>query len=447
MDTAKKSLRWVQDRLPNGCEAEIYISRGRERGVEMRDGRLETLQESCDEGLGLRVLRAGRGGFAFAAGLNAENLGEVLRQALAQLPHLPADRHRAFPSPSDCHLKADPAALQLKDSSIMRKTLEEQLPKLREMEKVALQTNSLVRRAVHLGYGEDESDMVIVNTLGVRAAESGTRCSVGLSVMAEKGAQVQIGSGSASARFYEDLDFRRVAQEGAQRASVLIDSKKLPTRRRAILLDPWVAGEFLDVVAEALSAEEVQRGKSLFAGKLGRKVASPLVDLIDDPLRPRGISSGCFDEEGVPTRRNVLVKAGILQDYFYDIYTANKDRRASNGCAGRASYRGVPGPSCSNFFLGPGPLSRDQIIADTKDGVLVFEVMGMHMTDPVSGEFSVGISGIAVENGELTHGVRGAMLSGNVMEMLDQVDAVANDLTFYGRMAAPTFRVRDLMVA
>jgi PmbA protein len=149
----------------------------------------------------------------------------------------------------------------------------------------------------------------------------------------------------------------------------------------------------------------------------------------------------------VPTRRKALVEAGILKDYFYDTYTANKDSRASNGCAGRASFRGVPGPSSSNFYLSPGSISRDRLIADTRDGILVFEVMGMHMTDPISGEFSVGISGIAVQNGKLTHGVRGAMLSGNVLQMLGQIDAIADDLTFYGRLAAPTFRVPDLMVA
>src|SRR6185436_2833894 len=117
----------------------------------------------------------------------------------------------------------------------------------------------------------------------------------------------------------------------------------------------------------------------------------------------------------------------------------NKEGRASNGAAGRASYRGTPAPSSSNLYLEPGAISRDELIAETREGLLVFEVMGMHTTDPVSGEFSVGISGIAIENGRLTHGVRGAMLAGNVLQMLERVDAVADDLTFYGRLAAPTF--------
>ena len=94
-----------------------------------------------------------------------------------------------------------------------------------------------------------------------------------------------------------------------------------------------------------------------------------------------------------------------------------------------------------------GSMSREKLIGDTKDGLLVFEVLGMHTADPVSGEFSVGLSGIAIENGQLTHGVRGAMLSGSLLELLERVDAVADDLTFYGRLATPTFRVSDMTVA
>jgi len=447
MEIADQYLRWVRGRLPKRCEAEIYLSRARERGIEMREGRLENLEESCDEGLGLRVLQGGRSGFAYATGLGRENLEDVLSQALGQLPYFPPDRYRALPAPNGGVMKAQPAPLELGDPSLLQGMIEDQLPKLREMEGVALKANRLVRRVLRLGYGESGSEVAVVNTLGIRAAESGTHCSVGLSVAAEKMTQVQIGSGSASARFYQDLDFHRVAHEGVHRAAALIDSKKLPTQRRAVLFDPWVAGEFLDVVAGALSADEVQRGKSLFAGKLGKRVANSRVNLIDDPRKPRGVASSIFDDEGVPTRRKALIEAGILKDYFYDTYTANKDDKTSNGCAGRATFRGVPGPSSSNFYLAPGSLSRDELIADTKDGILVFEVMGMHMTDPVSGEFSIGISGIAVNNGELTHGVRQAMLSGNVLEMLDQIDAVANDLTFYGRLASPTFRVPDMMVA
>jgi len=444
VEKADEYFRRLRRKLPRGCEAELYLAGGRERGIEMRDGRPETIHESCDEGVGLRLIRQGRMGFAYASGLGPKTLDTLLSQALAQQPHSPADPHRGLPAPAE---PADEEPLELEDPSLLVEPLEAQMPKLRAMEETALQAEPHVKRVLRLGYGESAGETVILNTLGIRAIERGTHCSVGLAISAEKDGQVQIGSGSSSGRFYEGLDFDRAAREGARRASVLIDSKKLPTGRRAVLFDPWVAGEFIEIIAGALSADEVQRGKSLFQGKLGKRVASDRVRIIDDPHRRRGSASSRFDDEGVPTRKKVLIDGGVLKELLFDTYTANKDGRASNGAAGRASYRGTPAPSSSNLYLEPGAMSREELIRDTRDGILVFEVMGMHTTDPVSGEFSVGLSGIAVENGQLTHGVRGAMLAGNVLQMLERVDAVADDLTFYGRLAAPTFRVPDLTVA
>src|SRR5262249_4621932 len=160
---------------------------------------------------------------------------------------------------------------------------------------------------------------------------------------------------------------------------------KPPTGRRAVLFDPWVSGEFIDLIAGALSADQVQRGKSLFRGKLGAKVASPLLTMVDDPWLDRGIASAAFDDEGVPTRKKTMSEAGVLKDFFYATYTARKDKRESNGTAGRASYKGTPGPSATNFYVKPGAISRDELLAGTKDGILVLEVMGMHTADPVSG--------------------------------------------------------------
>lgn len=447
LELADRGLEWVRRNLGPGADAELFLCRGRDRGLEVREGRLETLQESQDHGVGLRVLRGGRMGFAYAAGLEASALEHIFRQVSEQLPFIPPDENRALPAPQPPAGETKGLAASMNDPSLFEKPLQDQMPRLEAMQALALSSDKRVRRVLRLGYGESWSEVAVVNTLGVRSIESGSHCSVGLATVAEKGGQVQLGAGSASGRFYADLDFDRAARDAAFRAGVLLDAKKPPSKRRAVLFDPWVSGEFLDLIAGALSADQIQRGKSLFKGKLGSAVASPQVRLIDDPWRPRGLASASFDDEGVPTRRKVMVDGGTLRELFYDTYSARKDKRASNGCAGRASYKGTPSPSSSNFFMEAGAVGRDKLLADTADGVLVLEVMGMHTADPVSGEFSVGLSGIAVEGGKLTYGVRGAMLAGNMLELLERVDCVADDLAFYGRIASPTFRVSDMMVA
>ena len=193
-------------------------------------------------------------------------------------------------------------------------------------------------------------------------------------------------------------------------------------------------------MAELLSAEEVQGGRSLLAGRLGERVASPLVTLCDDPRRLGGPASARFDDEGLPTRDKAMISGGILREYFHDSVTAARASAASKGCGYRGSWRGLPGPGPSNLYLVPGPLTREALISDTRDGLLLLEVLGTHMVDPVSGEFSVGVSGYEVEKGALGRPFQGAMVSGSLLEMLARVDAVASDLVHVGSFGSPTFR-------
>jgi PmbA protein len=185
----------------------------------------------------------------------------------------------------------------------------------------------------------------------------------------------------------------------------------------------------------------------LLAGRVGKKIASSLVTLRDDPRRPGGPASARFDDEGVPTRDKALVEAGVLRVLLHDSTTAARDGAASNGCGYRDGWSGLPGPGPSNLILAPGTTGRDALISGTKDGLLVLEVLGAHMIDPVSGEFSVGVSGLEIAKGALGKPFKGAMLAGNLLDLLARVDAVADDLTFHGSFASPTVRVSALDVA
>jgi PmbA protein len=360
---------------------------------------------------------------------------------------MPKDENRALPEPQKSYDPPNTFLSSLFDTSMFAAPLRDWEPRLLEMQSCALKADPRIKKVLHLGYGESRAEVAIANTLGVRAFERGTSGSIGLTTVAESTGEVQVGSASQCARLAQDLDLARIVQEAVFRSVSLLDSKKLPSRRRAVLFDPWIAGEILELFVAALSAEAVQRGKSLLRGKLGALVASPNVSLSDNPRRAGGVASSSYDDEGLPTQDKRMVERGVLKGYFYDAYTARQEGIVSNGCAGRPSFKGLPGPSSSNFYMEPGAISRDQLIRDTQDGILAIDVMGMHTADPVSGEFSVGISGVAVEKGQLGHGVRGAMVSGNILDLLAQVDAVAQDLIFYGSLATPTFRVADLMVA
>lgn len=442
---AAEGLDWIRRRAP-GLRAELYVSREEDRGVELREGRLDAVLSSRAEGVGLRLLDGARMGFACAGGLDPETLPKLFSQAKAQLAYLEKDAAKGFADSGD---DGDDPVLRatLWDDSLFTASWDTVLPKLKEMGTAALEADRRLTSVLRAGYSESRGEVVVVNTEGLFSRERGGSCSAGLSVLCAQSGENQVGSAFQSCRKAAELDFLKTGRQAGERAAALLGALKLSGGRRSVVFDPWVAGELLEIVASLLCADQVQKGKSLLAGKLGRRVGSELVTFIDDPRRPAGMASSVYDDEGVATRTKTMIQEGVLRDYFYDYYTAAREGRMSNGCAGRGGFKGLPGPGSSNFYLAPGSRTREQIIAETKDGVLVYDIMGMHMADPISGEFSVGVSGLAIEGGRLTHPVKNAMISGNLVELLSRVDAVGSDLTFYASHGAPTFRISEMTVA
>jgi PmbA protein len=445
-ETAAAAIDWLRGQTKGTIDAELYFSRGEERGIERRDGKLDGIQQSAADGVGLRLLSGGRMGFACAGGATLETVKRLYGQVSAQLGHLEADPLKAFAEPAP-EFKDAALTASLWDDSLFTESWDSITAKLEKMEKDVVKADKRIGSVLRAGYGESRGEVVIANTKGLVTWERGASCSVGVSAMCDNEGDLQVGSAYHSARQKDALEWDRVAKEAAQRTVVLLGAVKEPSGKRSVIFDPWIAGEFLDLVAGLLCADQVQRGKSLLAGKLGQRVGSPLVTFVDDPHLKGGLSSSLYDDEGLPTQRKTMIDRGVVSEYFYDTYTANRDRRRSNASAGRGSYKGLPGPGGSNFYMAPGTHKRDDLLKDTKDGILVLDVMGMHMADPISGEFSVGVSGLSIKNGKITQPVKAAMISGNLLELLDRIDAVADDLTFYGGMGAPTFRVSQMTVA
>lgn len=444
---ASDALEWLRGRKEPGLEAELYLTRGEERSIELRDGKLDGIQQSSEDGVGLRLLRDGHLAFASAGGASLKAVQKLYERALPQLRHLERDANKTFAHPPGPVITDESLASTLWDETLFRDDWDKILPRLQELEAKTKARDKRIESVLRAGYGESRAEAVVASTRGVMTWERGASASVGLSALCGDEADMQVGSAFQSERRKSALDWDRVARDAADRTVAMLGAKKLPGGKRDVVFDPWISGEFLELIASLLCADQVQRGKSLLAGRMGQRVASELVTFIDDPRMPGGGASCQFDDEGLPTHRKVMVDKGVVSEFFYDVYTANKDGRVSNASAGRGSFKGLPGPGCSNFYLAAGRTPREKLISTTKDGILVLDVMGMHMADPISGEFSVGVSGIAIRDGAMAEPVKSAMISGNVVELMRSIDCVASDLTFYGSMGAPTFRVKDLNVA
>lgn len=441
---ARDAVAWMRARSSK-TQAELYLSRGEDRTFSRREGERDGVETSERAGAGVRVVRDGRVGFAAAGGVDSDMIRILYDRAVEQLPHAEPDPRRILAGPQAA-VDDDGLAASLWDESLFTAPWEAVEARLREAE-AAARALPRVAKIMRVRYTESRGTAVIAGTSGLFASERGGEACVSLVVAAEDGAEVQLGEGYRAERQVAALDFSAAGREAGLRSSSLLGARRIKGGKRSVLFEPWVAGEFLELLAELLSADEVQGGRSLLAGKLGQSIASPLVTLRDDPRRPAGLGSRRFDDEGLPTRDKAMIEAGVLREFFHDTSSAARAGLVSNGCAHRGSYAGLPGPGASNFYLAPGPLTREALIADTKSGLLVAEVLGMHMVDPVSGAFSVGVSGLSIEKGRLAGPVKGAMISGSLLHLLSRVDGVASDLAFSGTLGAPTFRVSSLDVA
>ena len=215
------------------------------------------------------------------------------------------------------------------------------------------------------------------------------------------------------------------------------------------MLDPWVTAQFLGILGWTLSGEAVLKGRSFFADRLGEQVASPALTLVDDPTDIRAYTATDTDGEGLATRRNLLIDAGVLRMFVHNAYTARRAATVSTGSAVRGGFKSTPGVGTQALSLAPGTRSPAELIAGVANGVLVQDVSGLHSgVNPVSGDFSTGAEGLRIRDGEIAEPVREFTVASTLQKMLKDVVAVGDDVDWLPTNAAGvTLVIDDLTVS
>jgi PmbA protein len=259
------------------------------------------------------------------------------------------------------------------------------------------------------------------------------------------------GIGLAVARGPGGIDPEAVGHEAADRALALHGARQPASRRCAVVLDPHVAASFASVIGRTLSADAVQRGRSLFAGKEGEQIADPALRLLDDGTDPEGLATAPFDGEGVPQRRTPLIEEGRLRTYLFDSHPARMGARSSTGNGTRGSYRAPPSVGATNLLLEPGSGTTADLIRQAGDGLYVMGVSGLHSgVNAISGSFSVGATGRMIRGGELAEPAREMTIASDLVSMLTAVEragAEARWVPFGGSVKAPALLVREMTIA
>ena len=423
-------------------QSEAYLIKSKDMTIDVREGEVETLKLAEDRGLGIRVFRNGRIGFAYTSNLEKAVVDEIVKQALANSDKTSPDQFNYMPKPGGPY-----ATLDLFDGQIQKSPVEEKIDMARTIEKAAKGVDKRITNTERSSYFDAEYDVTLVNSLGISADYRGAYCGCYADLVAEQDGDSQTGFAIKMSLNYKDLDPEAIGREAAEKAIRKLGAKTIGTQKAVIVLDPHISISFLGVIAPALSAEAVQKGKSLFGGKVGQRVSSDKISIVDFGAMPGGIASAPFDGEGVPTTKTVLIQNGELKCYLHNTYTAAKDGVLSTGNGIRSSFKSTPEVGTTNFYIEPGSIGPGDLIKDIKAGLYITDVMGMHTANPISGDFSVGASGIWIENGRFTKPVRGVAIAGNILELLNGVEGVGSDLTFFGGKGAPTIRISSMTIS
>jgi PmbA protein len=286
------------------------------------------------------------------------------------------------------------------------------------------------------------------STSGVAAEFERTGCWCVAVTLAEGADETQTGFSFQVAHRAADLDPEAIAREAVERAARMLGATKPATQRVPVMLDPFAASSFLGVLAGALSADAVQKQRSLFAELVGEQVGAEAFTLVDDGRLLRGPAASPFDDEGVPTGRTELVTAGRLNGFLHNTYTARRGGTRSTGNASRAGYRSTPAVGTSNFYVEAGASSLPDLLRRAEGGVLIQDVSGVHSgANPISGEFSVGATGLRITGGALGEPVREMTIASTVPEILRGIVAVGDDLRFFSAVGTPSILVGEMTVA
>jgi PmbA protein len=420
--------------------ADAIALRGVSLSVDVRDGAVEESQRSEGDDVGLRVLVGKKQAVVSTNDIRADGIDALAERAIAMARAAPEDR---FAGLADASLLAhDFPALDLLDPDMASVDVLE--TRAREAEAAALAVTGVTKSggaSASSGIG----GMVLVTSHGFRGATISSSHSIAMSAIAGDGTAMETDYDYTAALHAADLESaQKIGRSAGERAVKRLKPRKVATRRVPVVFDSRISGSLVGHLASAANGSAVARKTSFLREKRGEQILPRGIDVIDDPLRKRGLRSRPFDAEGVAASIHKIVEDGVLKTWFLDSATARELGMQTTGHAQRG-VSSTPSPGPANLHLTPGIKTPEELIGEIEDGFFVTSLIGMGV-NLVTGDYSRGASGFWIKNGEVTYPVSEVTIAGRLLEMFGSLYP-ANDLRFRYGTNAPTLRVEGLTVA
>ncbi|MFQ5455505.1 MAG: TldD/PmbA family protein [Nitrospirota bacterium] len=422
---------------------EIYLQRSKSTTIEVKDKEVHALDIADDYGAAVRVLYKGKMGFSYSSDLSDDAIEKLCLRVMESTETVTKDDNYNLVMP----LNGEYPDVAIFDERLRDIKEEEMIEKTMELEDAAMGYDSRIVKIRKGAARFSDYDVVIINSSGLDIGYSGTLYSASITPVAEENGDTQMGDDFIICRFYDDFDLKKVGENASKNAVELLGAKKINSMKIPVILSNIVSAEFLGILSPSFYGDNIIKGKSLLIGRDGTRIISDRITIIDDGRLPDGMGSAPADDEGTPMKRKVLVKDGILKSFLYDSYTAKSENRKSTGNGIRNGFKGVPGVGVTNLFIERGEKNMASLISQVEKGVYVNEVMGIHTADPISGDFSVGITGFFIEKGMFAYPIRESIISGNILDLFGSIEDVADNMRFIGRVGSPSLLSGNLSVS
>jgi PmbA protein len=435
----------VKRALESGATgAECTISEGEEFCAQVRMRQVENLKQAGSRGAAIRVLIGRKSGSSYTSDLSPGGIENMVRAALELGRFAEEDPHAGLPDPSELgHLDAD---LRLYDAAVAGMETDSKIAQALQAEEAAFAADPRIENSEGASFDSYLGAHIFVNSLGFSGSYRTSSCALSAAPVAKSNGSMERDYWQTAARRLAAIESpSQVGLRAARRALRRLNPRKIATQKAPVIFDPLTARRLLAEFFDAVNGGAIYRHASFLVGKLGETIASGALTVVDDATLPGLFGTSPFDDEGVATRRNVVVDRGVLKSYLLNTYSARKLGLHTTGNASRGLTGGA-GVGPGNLYVEAGTVSEEEIIRGVRRGLYVTELIGAS-TNTVTGDFSSGAAGLWIENGELAYPVSGISVAGNLQQMLADVQQVASNLEFRHSIESPSILIGEMTVS
>ncbi len=412
----------------------ISINRSSNFSVECRNDKIERLEDASSLSISVKIIKDSKVANASCSDIDVSVVEKLIKGTIKRAELSGQDKYATLPEKSASYI--DPEELMLFDDEIAKMKPEEKIKIARFLESEAMKNKSInLSNGSSCYTGSGTSVLALSN--GFSGFYDFTYLSAGIALQtSDNDKMYQDGWWETNVKRSKFPKLDKIVQKAVERTTRLVGAKKIKSQNVPIVLDPNMSAMLLGFFAQCVSGTSIYTKQSFLVDKLGEKIANPLVNIIDDGTLAGLPGSRPYDREGVSSKRLKVVENGELKSYILDTYAANKLNLKSTGHSG----------GTTNFYLEAGQSSPEEIIASVKNGLYLTNTIGQG-TVPTTGDISKGASGIWIENGKLTYPVDEITISGNLANILNDIEMLGNDLEFSRSRVAPTIKVKEMSIS